>query len=222
MGYTVNDFVPQYFEMDPASDDLLFDGTKLRNNMVVLVEEDNFRYSLEKFAAGALNELDRAQMLRYQRWAMVSDVVINMQNVSFIATYNDGSKRKINITTECGWYVKKESMSAPQEEPAQISLPVVEFDYRRSYDGEGPKKLLTPAATSYSSLNPGHFQPSGEHVGTAQVPPSFTGHPRPMADTGTIPRISWKDKDENSIEEPAHFNQTRETWEQRRGGAPVN
>lgn len=224
MGYTVNtnDFVEKYFVMDPATDDLIFDGTKLRNDMVVLIERDEFRYPLKDRVEGRLDDNDRAQMLRYQRWAVVSDVVINMQNVTFIATYNDGSKRKINVATEHAWYVKKETMQDDDPSASSIDLPVVDVDW-----GAKPPRitndLLTPAATSYSPFDRTRLPVgSGENVGTAPVPPSFTGHPRPLADTGTIPRISWKLQDEEMVE-PAHFNSTREVWEQRNNGnAPIN
>lgn len=218
MGYTVNtnDFVEQFFEMDPATDDLIFDGTNLRNGMVVLIEDDSLRRAVSDISS--LRDRDRAQVLRYQRWAKVSCVSIDMQTTRFIATYADGSKRKIAIGTNNAWYVKKDSMTADEQVPGQVSIPVVDL----SYGPTTPRDVLSTEGVSYSPFDRATFPPRRENpanvMGKAPVPPL----PPSLADTGTIPRISWNSQDAKNIEEPAHFNQTRETWEQNRGGAPIN
>lgn len=208
--YTVDttQFVDEYFLMDPATDDLIFDGTNLRNGMVVLLENNSFR--TDPSQVGSMDGGDRDRLYRYNRWAKVSHLVINMDRTSFMATYGDGSKRKIDVQTSHAWYVKKDSMPVDDAVPGQISLPVVEFQYNQ---GHFPQNVLTPESVSYSP-----FDRRRPEVATGSAPV----REKKPSDTGFIPRVPWAKQDEANIEEPSHFNQTRESWEQNRGGAPIN
>lgn len=109
-------FVPKYYTMDPEREDLLPNGTHLRNGMQVLVESSNFRSSLAYIDTQA-GELDRA--LKYNRWCTVSDVealeVEGTKSVSFIAKYEDGTKRQMVRSVWCAWYVRIDTIPEKDE-----------------------------------------------------------------------------------------------------------
>lgn len=104
-------FVPQYYQMNPETDDMLPNGGKIKNGMVVLLASPKLRYDITK--KNPLDwQLDR--MLERNRWAQVSHVISDGTTVVFIATYEDGTKRQVLADFQSAWLVKKNSLDGNQ------------------------------------------------------------------------------------------------------------
>lgn len=100
---TPSEFVAQYFEMDPATDDLLFGGTLLTNGMEVLIEDDSKRGDILSHGSNA----NDATLRKYNRWAVVSEYQRFSTTIAFIGIFEDGSKKKFSENITDAWYVKK-------------------------------------------------------------------------------------------------------------------
>lgn len=113
----LSQFVPKNFEMDPELHDLLPNGRALRNGMVVLIEEEAQRQDLELVKKNPSMRLPQA--LRWNRWMTVSNVEFPgeseiLTDVTFVATYDDGTKKKIAKGVMQAWYVQLDSI--PEDE----------------------------------------------------------------------------------------------------------
>lgn len=95
-------FVHKYYEMDPATEDLLFDGTYLQDGMTVLVGDPMLRVDLEEDVNPHLEEKAKIR----NRWATISNVTISNDELSFLALYSDGTKRKVIVNVAWPWLVK--------------------------------------------------------------------------------------------------------------------
>lgn len=108
-------FEPKHFNSNPETEELLWDATELEEGLVVMIEEPSVRADIsEVYMDSAVME----QAYRWNRWATVSDLNhdANLDQVLFVATYSDGSKRKLVTSADYAWYVKKNSMpGAPVE-----------------------------------------------------------------------------------------------------------
>lgn len=82
--------IPQFYEMSPGYEDLVFDGSGLRNGMEVVIESPFERPSnldsMDIHVENAINLINR--------WCIVSEVRVDEYYVSFIGIYHDGVKRK--------------------------------------------------------------------------------------------------------------------------------
>lgn len=103
------ELVDKYYGMDPETEVLLFDGTKLEEGMVVLVESYLNRQSLNQVLTSA--EAREFALIR-NRWCMVSNILIddNGQEMYFIATYQDGEQRKMSVPVKWAWLAKKDNL----------------------------------------------------------------------------------------------------------------
>jgi hypothetical protein len=99
-------FVDKFHEMDPATEDLLFDGTLLRDGMVVLMGEPGMRsYIHDDMGPEALEDAKR-----FNVWYRISSVLMAGHNVIFQANYSNGIKKKINVRVTDSWLVKIDSI----------------------------------------------------------------------------------------------------------------
>lgn len=106
-----DEFEPQYREMDPATEKLLFDGSRLRNGMIVLFGSPELRVGIREEMSEDVLELARTR----NRWAIVSELEISVGKsggVAFIATYADHTERKIVGPMFWPWLVKRDSIPA--------------------------------------------------------------------------------------------------------------
>lgn len=126
-------FVSKYYEMDPETDDLLFDGTKLKNEMRVLIASPSLRHETVQRVM-----TDRAlyDLRGDNRWCFVSEIEVtprqsyqNEGTVSFVALYDDGTKRKRVFSLSHAWIVKKDSIPADLTETSEASLPTIGEDH---------------------------------------------------------------------------------------------
>jgi len=104
--------VPKYYRMDPDTEDLLANGNKLKEGMVVLVEDPMHREEVNIF----MDEARFARALKWNRWCTITELTYAMASsplVRFVAVYDDGTKSKMSLSSQYAWYVKLESI--PQE-----------------------------------------------------------------------------------------------------------
>lgn len=137
-------FVGKYYQMNPETDRLLFDATELHDGMTILIENPEVRIDVSR----ELDEEAYDLALRWNRWARTSHVVIDEQPgiLAFIATYYDGSQKKIVIGSKHAWLAKKLAMEST---PVTDYRPRDEYSYRTSrYD---PPKDSTAIISRYEA-----------------------------------------------------------------------
>jgi len=106
-----NRFVSKFFQMDPKTEDLLSNGSMLKEGMVVMIEDDFGRVDVERDTK--VERYDLARALENNRWCTVSEIETHSQNydiISFVATYEDGTKKKRTFNKSYAWYVKLDSI----------------------------------------------------------------------------------------------------------------
>lgn len=120
----VKECVQKYFEMDPKTEDLLFDGTHLRNGMTVLIEDPEEKQDFDSANASRTDPAARGIMWRARklnRWCTVSNLLVEGDFALFVGIYEDGGKMKRMHEVDSSWFVKKDSI--PAEEPK--STPII-------------------------------------------------------------------------------------------------
>lgn len=101
-------YIGKYYEMDPAIEDLLFDANYLQNEMVVVADVP-LRYDITKPPE---TPEDEEQARKFNRWFRVSHILLipNNNSVHMMATYADGTKKKISVPLHHAWLVRKNSI----------------------------------------------------------------------------------------------------------------
>lgn len=96
--------VPMHYVMDPDQETLLTSGFLLKDGMVILIENPNMRQDLDKLET----QSNWALALERNRWMTISQVHMGPAGVSvtFVATYDDGSQRKLRFDNHHAWLVK--------------------------------------------------------------------------------------------------------------------
>lgn len=127
-------FVDKYYQSNWGMEDLLFDGRELRDGMVILLADPQMRYdatNVELAGPGVLDSL----MVR-NRWCRISRVTVDNENrVHFLATYDDGMKRKRSYGVVNSWLAKKTTLFAHEGHAHGSYDPEPIFDEARSeYD----------------------------------------------------------------------------------------
>lgn len=131
-----NEFMPQFYVMDPTEEDVLF-GNELNEGMVVLLEPPNARQNPER---SHLSDNDMHALRTHNRWCIIERLVYTKDElVTFIGRYADGTKstRGAEITTD--WFVKKDSIPANSEfpsEPTELPQP----NWAQLEDGRDDKR----------------------------------------------------------------------------------
>lgn len=102
--------MPKFYKMNPETEDMLPNGTHLANGMKVLINDSSQRM---RVGDGMKDwEIDRA--LTNNQWCTVSNVKVKYHGyesvVSFIGTYEDGTKRGRTNSTAYTWLVKLDSI----------------------------------------------------------------------------------------------------------------
>lgn len=100
---------PKFYVMDPKTEDLLPNGKRLTNGMRVLAGSPDNRERIEKYETDWV--MDR--LLEQNRWCTVSDLEVGDTIVSFVAVYEDGTKRLRVLGLYLPWLVKLDSI--PEE-----------------------------------------------------------------------------------------------------------
>lgn len=98
------DFVPK------REDEIMVDGSNLKNGMRVLIADTTARMSIDELL-GENPEPRYVFMLRkYNRWCTISNVRRNGKKLSFTGTYDDGSMYRHDASYQSIWYVDRASM----------------------------------------------------------------------------------------------------------------
>jgi hypothetical protein len=92
------------YDMDPETDDLLFDGTELRDGMVVIPES---KYLREPRRSSHADQWCRATRVTIRQSEIKG---ASVEFVEFIGVYADGFKAKFSLGTVNSWIVKKDSI----------------------------------------------------------------------------------------------------------------
>lgn len=98
-----NGLVSKWYEMDPETEDVLYNGGDLQEGMVVLLENPEMRVDI--WEAETDEEWFRA--LRTNRWMMVSRIEVIGSYVRLFAEYEDGMKSKLEFPIREAWLVKR-------------------------------------------------------------------------------------------------------------------
>lgn len=117
-----NEFADKYYEMNPAADDLLADGSMLENDMIVLIEDPSFKGDLKN-----MHQPDENYKLRkWNRWVKVSEFEYDEDSdtITFIGIYHDSTKKKITTSADHSWYVKLWSLATE----AATDVPTLQND----------------------------------------------------------------------------------------------
>jgi len=114
--HDIKTFVPKFYVMNPKTEQVLPNGTMLRNGMSVLIEDSNLRVNVAKEDAETW-KVYRA--LQTNRWCRVDHVRVYVssegtQMVDFLGEYDDGTAFKRSYSTNYGWIVKLDSISTDQ------------------------------------------------------------------------------------------------------------
>lgn len=113
--------VPQFFVMDPSTEDLLPNGDHLVDGMIVLIEDHMARSNLRRLEngnpiTGEMDSYEGNRALECNRWCTVTNLELHPYRgdmgrlVSFIAVYEDGTKRKRTYNRDYAWFVKLDSI----------------------------------------------------------------------------------------------------------------
>lgn len=150
---TESEFVEKYYEMDPETEDLLDNGTLVIPGMKVLIESPSGRQTIYD----GMTEDEIAEARVTNRWAtVVSSKVHRGGDLSFIALYDDGVKRKVVEDVQAAWLVKKDS--------------IPRIDSLMDKDGHIIESLPTAQMVSYLEERiksaPGWFDVNGGRVQT--------------------------------------------------------
>ena len=111
-------FTPQHYISDPDTETVLFDGSFLKNGMVVMVGSPVLRVNVDTPYPMSPDEMGRA--LQYNRWAKVSHLngfaylPSGHKMVEFLATYEDGTQMEFHIAQSYSWIVKKSSVEVQE------------------------------------------------------------------------------------------------------------
>lgn len=128
--HPTSDMFHQFYIMNPTNEDLLYDGSEIVDEMMILVAEPERRVNLVDVLSA--EQFYNAQ--KWNRWFRVNRLerkqTINGTFLSFLATYSDGSKIKFTmIPNHYSWLVLRESKTltesirrAQEEQPGLLGL----------------------------------------------------------------------------------------------------
>jgi hypothetical protein len=108
---TSPEFVGQYYDMNPETEDLLPNGYHLELGMVILIENPNYRADLVDIPAMTASGNARMDRInQFNRWGTVEHISFNGDEVFVAVRYVDDTKRLLRVATIDGWFVKKDSV----------------------------------------------------------------------------------------------------------------
>lgn len=131
-------FVSRFYEMQPATDELLPNGRNLTDGMCVLIDDQNLRQSLNVLMHpdNTMYEEILYKARESNRWCIVSELEIldhlNFQVVVFTACYPDGLRRQRIVPLEKAWLVKADSI--PSRDPEWVAKTLGEAGRRLGLD----------------------------------------------------------------------------------------
>lgn len=122
----IKSLVPKHYEMDPETEDLLFDGTRLLAGMKVLIDNDGMR--IRPIESDLEDDSQITKAKKYNRWCTVDEIRYGPQFVHFIGIYDDGSKVKWSEPLGMSWYVKKDSIPTAEKQKEEDEKLVADME----------------------------------------------------------------------------------------------
>ncbi len=114
MGEIPKGFVDQYYQMDPMTEDLFFDGTQLANGMVVLIATPLRKVDLHPpgkwWGTRKLNKVEQFQARIENQWSKISDISLVGNHLQFVSNYWDGWKYTRAYSAHHAWLVRLDSL----------------------------------------------------------------------------------------------------------------
>lgn len=118
-------FIDRFYKMDPSLEDLLFDGTFLRDGMTVTIGDSCLRMDLSSQDMNDPYYMDQVEIMN--SWFTISYVVVHGSYVSFMAMYENGCKRKLTFPTRHPWLMKLRSTYKDDPASDPLSLPTTQM-----------------------------------------------------------------------------------------------
>jgi hypothetical protein len=115
----MEEFVSKYYRMNPDEDMILFDGGRLRDGMMVLVEDPNIRATDYSDTLPSGDTAWFHKLRQANRWCVVKDVLADPlasdhhcrnRHVRFIGIYEGGEEMFRSYPLEVPWLAKKETV----------------------------------------------------------------------------------------------------------------
>jgi hypothetical protein len=106
----LDEFVEKNF-VPPRQDEIMVDGSNLKNGMRVLIADPESRVELHYLVDESPSPMTVFTARKYNRWCTVSNVRRTGSKVSFTGTYNDGAMYRHSTPHESVWYVTRDSMT---------------------------------------------------------------------------------------------------------------
>lgn len=122
------DAVDMDFQMNPRTDDLMGNGGRLDNGMIVLIQ-DHLQLMTRPDAEGKFRHGDERRYLENNRWCRVTELSRNSANggmVNFVGVYEDGTKATRNYNRSYSWFYKIDSAGQPLKNWDFGTLPAVD------------------------------------------------------------------------------------------------
>lgn len=102
------ELIGKYDRLSPETEDLLFDGTELRNGMKVTFADPSWRKDLDQDPSEGMLHM----ILQRNRWFTVTHVVARPNYLAYIAEYEDGHKERHEWEAHPSFWVKKDTVPA--------------------------------------------------------------------------------------------------------------
>jgi hypothetical protein len=110
-GEAYRGIVEQYYEMNPETETLLFDGDALQDGMTVLIDS-GYRQDLDEIES----HYDYHKARINNRWCTVSNLIQKGDLLTFIGTYEDGVMEKRTFNSSIAWLVKLNTIPESKDE----------------------------------------------------------------------------------------------------------
>ena len=114
MGEIPSTMVPKYYEMNPDTEDLIFNGDTLINGMVVLLTSTEAKQELDQpgrwFGKRKLTPSEKHRARVCNRWCRVTELDIVGNHVRFVGVYADGTKHPRASSAMNSWLVRFDSL----------------------------------------------------------------------------------------------------------------
>lgn len=135
------EFVDQYYEMDPETDDVLTGGEDLEAGMRVLVEDPVQRINITSLQYYIEHDQPHGEILSEarmrNRWCRVTDIVIRDEFVTFVGVYANGVKRQRRHPIDMGWIVKKDSLPQDSDGENEVFFKIAHVVNKAALVGRG-------------------------------------------------------------------------------------
>lgn len=113
-------FVPHDYQIDTETE-FRCSGSRLKDGLRVLILDQGSKLNLAKLMReNGPHPADLQKALRYNRWCTINDVQYFSDQVTFLATYEDGTMMQMTMPQYMSWIVKKDSTDVHTKKRAAV------------------------------------------------------------------------------------------------------